>query len=290
MLNETKRDLTQLARKLVRPYEQYSIDELANAYCEAVDSGNEHLKDIYISALILRFWYTIDKMYTTNTVAPSLEHEDFFWWLYEAIEYACKYRGWRDETKKLNAQQCINKCIETIKLQKYYDMRLDKRKVMNNCISLETPAGGEDSEGATRTLGHMLESEDDLEDIAADYAAIALVQSYINRNKIVEAILLDNIAFNDVQRHTKKVIKTTNLDGEDFRYTEHSSEFWPYRLIQIVSKLPETYKEDFLTRYTISEEKLDAVLTVVDKANNQKLYRYLDKTLTELRGSCPLLA
>ena len=111
MLNETKRDLTSWARQLTKPYESYSIDELADAYCEAVDTDNEQLKNVYISALILRFWYTIDKMYKSNTVAPCLEYEDFFWWLYEAIEYACKYRGWKDPTKKLNAQQCINKCI-----------------------------------------------------------------------------------------------------------------------------------------------------------------------------------
>ena len=283
MLNETKRDLTIQARKLIRPYEQYSIDDLANAYCDAVDNGNETLKDIYISALILRFWYTIDKMHNANTVAPSLEHEDFFWWLYEAIEYACKYRGWRDTTKKLNAQQCINKCIETIKLQKYYDLRLDKRKVVNHCCSLDAPISGDDDE-ASKSIGDMLESEERLDDHSAD-DAILLVQSYINRNKIIEAILLDNIAFNDVQRHFKKTIKTKTVEGEDLRYVEHSSEFWPYRLVQIVSKLPESYKREFLSKYTISEEKLDAVLEVVDKANNQKLYRYLDRTLAELRTS-----
>jgi uncharacterized protein YktA (UPF0223 family) len=283
MLNETKRDLTFLARKLVKPYEQYSIDELADAYCEAVDTGNEPLKDIYISALILRFWYTIDKMHNSNTVAPSLDHEDFFWWLYEAIEYACKYRGWRDATKKLNAQQCINKCIETIKLQKYYDLRLDKRKVVNHCCSLDAPISGDDDD-ASKSLSDVLESEERLDDhSAAD--AILLVQSYINRNKIIEAILLDNIAFNDVQRHFKKTIKAKAAEVEDYRYVEHSSEFWPYRLVQIVSKLPESYKREFLNRYTISEEKLDAVLEVVDKANNQKLYRYLDRTLAELRTS-----
>ena len=66
MLRETKRDLTNQARRLMKPYELYSIDELADAYCDAVDTGNEALKDIYISALILRFWYTIDKMYTPH--------------------------------------------------------------------------------------------------------------------------------------------------------------------------------------------------------------------------------
>ena len=284
MLQDTKKDLVFHARKLAKPYEQYSIDELANAYCDATDAGDEVLKNVYISALILRFWYTIDKMHNSNTVAPSLEYEDFFWWLYEAIEYACKYRGWRDETKKLNAQQCINKCIETIKLQKYYDMRLDKHKAVNHCCSIDAPiAGGDDD--ASKSLADVIECEDSLEDMTAGYAAISLVQSYIDRNKIIEAILLDNIAFNDVQRHFKRTVKVTNHDGEQTRYAEHSSEFWAYRLIQIVSKLPAGYKAEFLHKYNISDEKLTAVLEVIEKANNQKLYRYLDRTLTELRAT-----
>lgn len=283
MLNDTKRDLTFLARKLVKPYEQYSIDELADAYCDAVDNNDEALKNIYISALILRFWYTIDKMYKSNTVAPSLEYEDFLWWLYEAIEYACKYRGWRDPSKNLNAQQCINKCIDTIKLQKYYDLRLDKRKVVNHTCSLDAPLGG-DGDDASKTIGDMLEAEGECDDHSAD-DIVYLVQSYIDRNKIIEAILIDNIVNNDVQKHFKKTVKTTTADGETIRYTEHSSEFWPYRLIQIVSKLPDTYKSYFLEKYNISEEKLTAILDVIDRANNQKLYRYLDKTLAELRVS-----
>ena len=278
MLNDTKRDLTFLARQLVKPYEQYSIDELADAYCDAVDSGNETLKNIYISALILRFWYTIDKMYTSNTVAPSLEHEDFFWWLYEAIEYACKYRGWRDEAKKLNAQQCINKCIDTIKLQKYYNLRLDKNKTVNFTVSMDAPIGGEGDDQA-KTVGDMLEAEESWDDHSKD-DVILLVQSYINRDKIIEAILIDNIAFNDVQRYYKKTVKTDST-----KYTEVSSEFWPYRLVQIVSKLPEEYKWDFLHKYRISEEKLDAVLGYVDKVNNQRLYRLLDRTLADLRAT-----
>ena len=278
MLHDTKRDLTLMARKLVKPYESYSIDELADAYCNAVDSNNEMLKDIYISALVLRFWHKIDKMYKSNTVAPSLEHEDFFWWLYEAIEYACKYRGWRDESKKLNAQQCINKCIDTIKLQKYYNLRLDKNKTVNFTVSMDAPVGG-DSDDKAMTVGDMLEAEETWDDHSTD-DVVMLVQSYINRDKIIEAIMIDNIAFNDVQRWYKQTVKT-----ESGKYTEVSSEFWAYRLVQILSKLPEEYKWDFLHKYRISEEKLDAVLSYVDKVNNQRLYRLLDKCLADLRAT-----
>ena len=286
MLNETKRDLTICARRLAQPYESYSIDELADAYCDAIDTNNSTLKDIYISALILRFWSKIDKMYKSNTVAPCLEYEDFFWWLYEAIEYACKYRGWKDPTKKLNAQQCINKCIETIKLQKYYNLRLDKNKTVNYCTSMDAPVcGGEGDE--TKTLGETLESEEYVDDHSTE-DVMMLVQHYLDNNKVIEAILIDAIAFNDVQRHFKKVVKTTTTEGEPYKYTEHSSEFWPYKLIQIVSKLPSTYKSTFMKRYNISEEKLTAVLDTINKSPNTKLYKYLDKTLAELKVSYAL--
>ena len=69
------------------------------------------------------------------------------------------------------------------------------------------------------------------------------------------------------------------------KYTEHSSEFWPYRLIQLVSKLPNTYKSYFMKRYKISEDKLTAVLDVIDRAPNQKLYRYLKSTIADLKTS-----
>jgi hypothetical protein len=223
-------------------------------------------------------------MYKANTVAPSLEYEDFFWWLYEAIEYACKYRGWRDPSKNLNAQQCINKCIDTIKLQKYYELRLDKRKVVNNSCSLDAVIG-EDQDTGNKSLADILESEDNLEDCYIDDDAVLLVQSYINRNKIIEAILLDNIAFNDVQKHFRRVVKKHTAEGKSSRYIEHSSEFWPYKLIQIINKLPDTYKSYFMKRYTISEEKLTAILEAIKKANNQKLYKYLYRTLSELRTS-----
>jgi uncharacterized protein YktA (UPF0223 family) len=283
MLNETKRDLTFQARKLVKPYENYTIDELADAYCDAIDSNNEVLKNIYISALLLRFWSKIDKMYKSNTVAPSLEYEDFYEWLYEAIEYACKYRGWKDTAKKLNAQQCINKCIETIKLQKYYNLRLDKNKTVNYCTSIDAPISGE-GDDAAKTVGDMLESDAPTYDSGTE-DVMMLVQSYIDSNKIIEAILIDNIVFNDVQKHYKRVVKTTDAEGETLRYTEHSSEFWPYKLVQIVSKLPATYKNSFMNRYRVSEKKLSAILDVIHGSTNQKLYRYLDKTLSELRTS-----
>jgi hypothetical protein len=146
---------------------------------------------------------------------------------------------------------------------------------------MDTPLGDESG----KTIGDILESEETCESAYADDDAILLIQGYINRNKIIEAILLDNIAFNNVQRYSKKTIKTTNSNGDAIKYVEYSSEFWAYKLVQIVSKLPSTYKNSFMTRYHIAEDKLTSVLETIECANNQKLYKYLRNCLDELRVS-----
>jgi hypothetical protein len=110
-------------------------------------------------------------------------------------------------------------------------------------------------------------------------------QPIIAITKIIEAIIIDSIAFNDVQRHFKKTVKTKNYKGEDIKYVEHSSEFWPYKLVQIVSKLPEEYKTEFMRKYNVAEDKLTAVLDALKTVNNQKIYKYLAKTLDELKVS-----
>jgi hypothetical protein len=147
---------------------------------------------------------------------------------------------------------------------------------------MEDPVCGGASD-EIQTLADILESDEVVDDFSSD-DAMTLVQNYINRNKIIEAIIIDSIAFNDVQKHFKKTIKTTNAAGDKYKYVEHSSEFWPYRLVQVVSKLPKSYKKSFMTKYSISEEKLTSVLDALGKVNNQKIYKYLYKTLDELKA------
>jgi hypothetical protein len=143
---------------------------------------------------------------------------------------------------------------------------------------MDSPIGG-DGDDKAKTIADMLETEETWDDHSAD-DVILLVQNYINRDKIIEAIMIDNIAFNDVQRYFKQTIKT-----ESGKYTEISSEFWPFKLVKIINELSAEYKDTFMEKYKISEEKLDSVLAYLDKVNNQRIYRLLERTLSDLRAS-----
>jgi hypothetical protein len=254
------------------------IQVMADGYCVAKDTNNERDKNMYVAGLMLRFWYQINKLKVRSPI-QGLDYMDFMGWLFEAIEYACKYRKWQNPANKVNAQQCINQCVETIRVQKYYDLNLQKNKVNVNTYSLDSVAPNE--EDAPSLLETLVDEDSEYRAnyIESSYAAYSLVQHCIDKKKIVEAIILDTIAFNDVQKVTKKTVKSVDSMGNPVKYTQRSSEFWPFRCVQILSNLPEDYSKYFHKHYKVVEAEFEAALSTIRNANNQKLYRYLSKTL-----------
>lgn len=266
--------------ELLGDYKSMSIEELANGFCKAMDEEDEFNKDLYCAALMLRFWHNIKKLYVSSP-GIGLEKEDFCSWLGEAIMYACKpnYRAWQKPEKNCNAQQAINKCISTIRLQHYYEYNLDKHKSNFRPLQLDSPFNDEDETTLIDTICDESYRVGDYKS-TKDYDVI---QKFLNNKKIVEAIVIDNIANQDPFRHDKKVFKEKNEDEEEVKYTEYYTEFWPYKLVQILSNLPQDYFEYFSKKYTIPEKDLQAALGAVKKANNQKLYKYVDKALADLK-------
>lgn len=257
------------------------IQLMIDRYCEAKDNNDERRKNMYIAGLMLRFWYVISKLKERSPIS-GLDYSDFMAWLYESIEYACKYRKWQDPANKVNAQQCINQCIETIRMQKYYDLNLQKNKANVNTYSLEASI---DDDGKTTLLDTLIDEESMERDrmVEGNDAACELIQRCINQKQLVEAIILDTIAFNDVQKVTKTVVKGVDDEGNSYKHTRSTSEFWPYKCVQILSNLPDDYAEYFSSHYRVISQELEAAIAAIKKANNQKLYKFLDKTLTSTR-------
>lgn len=264
------------------------IDLMATRYCEALDSGDERAKNKYIAGLMMRFWNAVGKI-LMKSPNIQLEYDDIVMWLYEAIEYACKYRAWLDPEKPnvKHAQQAINQCIETIRLQHYYDLNLDKHKANYGASSLEYDYNeGSQGEGKT-TFGDILVDENDRDDTEAnlsDYNVRMLVQGYINKKKLVEAIILDTIAFNDVYKVTRKVVKKTDSTGELQKHTEVYKEFWPFRCVQVLSTLPVDYDKYFSKKYKLNPVEFEAALNTIRGATNQKLYKFLSRTLEDAKS------
>ena len=108
---------------------EYDIDILANNYVDAIDNNDDVNKDLYFSALVVRYWHMI--LYYKNKSA-GVDVEDIFSWVCDGIQKACKYRGWLKDSKLIgkrrSAEKCINKAIDSVRAQFYVLSNAQKRK------------------------------------------------------------------------------------------------------------------------------------------------------------------
>ena len=268
-----------LCAKQIDNYEKLTVNELADGYCDATDNGQEDLRDAYYSALVLRFWYKINKLYSEN-LTLNLDKTDYFDWISNAILMACNKdaRAWRTN-KSLNAQQVINQVLSTrFVAAAYYDSNLQKNQGKLNTMSLDDYVG---DEGDGITVGDMV--ADDTNPHAED-EAISVIQNFIDANKIVEAIIFDNIAFKDCYKHEQKVIREKNSAGENIKYTKHISSFWPFKLVKELNTLDIEYGRYFISTYSVSPTIFKAGIEAIQKANNQKKYKMIGAALKELES------
>lgn len=264
------------AALLPESYEKMDITVMADRFNEARKNNDEYNKNIYAAGLMLRFWFAV-KNYEEKSPNIGLETDDYAAWLYEAIVYACDYDAWHHGKAK-NAQQAINKAIETIRLQHYALENMDKRKANYGTVSLDQPIDDE----SKATVGDRFEddiSREDFEEFQSREMVQNTVQTLLDNDKMVEAIILDTIACQDVYKETKRVVHGEDEEGNPYKYTRKSYSFWPFKCIQFLSNLPDNFAQYFYDKYEVSAPALVTVIDKLRKANNQKLYKYLDLSL-----------
>lgn len=282
MLNILRNDLLNAARRLPKAYESYKIDELATGYVKATEDQNEGDRDMYYSAVVLRFWYLIDRIYQKDRTLLA-DHSEAFEVLVDGINLAFSYKGWLIPEKHINAQQCIQQAILTVRRRRYYEANLDKHKVnfSANRMSLDAKMNDDNEDSWIDALS---DQDDQYAKIDADLETNILIQSCIDDKKIVQAIIMDTIAYNDCEKVIKKTHRYVDSEtGKEHRRSVVSHEFWPYRLVQLLGALPEDYADYFSNKYDIKAEELDAALERVRRSSNPKLYKFVDHTLDDLR-------
>lgn len=243
---------------------------------------DSHLRDLCAAGLMCRYW----SVFTKEKVGFEEEYDTKISYGWEAIEYALKYKAWQNPEKKVNADQAVKQCIHTIFLQHNYDANLAKHKASYVSDSLDVEMSDIYGGDSKVTLGDTLVDEDDLASRAYDEGsetARSIVQLYIDKKKLVEAIILDTIAFNETEKVTKKTVLVTDSEGKQVKQTQTYKEFWPFRAVQLLSKLPTSYSDYFGNTYNVNPVEFDKALATVRAATNQKLYRYLSKTLEDAK-------
>ena len=162
----------------------YDIDFLANKYVEAVDNNDEVEKDLYFSALVIRYWHMI--LYYKNK-SIGVDVEEIFSWICDGIQKACKYRGWLKDPKLIgktrSAEKCINKAIDSVRAQFYVLSNAQKR---NQEFSNESKVFLDSLE--EREQETYLSVEDRFYPVDVD-----IVQSLLRERQYLEAVVIDLI-------------------------------------------------------------------------------------------------
>ena len=101
---------------------------------------------------------------------------------------------------------------------------------------------------------------------------------------------MDIIAFGDAEKITKHVKYGVDENGEKVKYTTYTREFWKFKAVQILSNLSDDYQRYFVDNYLVNTSALDSALNMLKKANNQKLYKEIEKSLTYARSTLKAFA
>ena len=283
MLEMLKESLKASASLLPKSYKEYSVDELMDMLCKAVDEHDEFMLDTAFSGVMLHYIPFVVKLCKEHCRPLKLDPDDIATWMSGAIMMATepKNRKWQDKNSKSHAGTYIIQILNTrFKAAAYYESNLAMHKANYNTIDLDAEI--ENSDGNTVTRLDLLES--DLPTPAEQFNDTnSIIQSLLDDNKIVEAIITETIAYNDCVKTNKKTVVDTDAEGNETKRTLVTTSFWPFKVVKILSNLPVNYAETFEASYNVDKNKLQIGIDKIKNSNNQKLYDYLEKTQNYLR-------
>lgn len=296
-------------------YQSMSKLELANGYCEAENASDEIKRSQYWAALMLRYWYRIYE-WMKNSSSCKLQLEDFVNWLNDALYIAFYYRSWWWEYEavvrhgkliewKLDengnkipnehywkidaaaADRSINYFLNAQRGREYQALNKDLRKsnVLYDSLDESVEVCGDlalEQSGATSDFDHLNSIKD-------------LVRKFIAQNRSLEAMIIDGIAyhssFKEIRHELPELVEDPEnplpFKREKFSY-EH--EFCPRLLVKHLSTIDENFMETyFKPTYDLDEDTCQEIFRKLKDANNNKLYRYIKKTLINIREDKELL-
>lgn len=269
----------------------YDITELANGYCKAIDERNELKKSQYISALMVRYWHMVVYAWKKSE-GLRVDIEDIAMWIYDAIAKAAEYRSWQDVTKYISqdpkgAEKVINQCITSVCINNRKLLKRNERKINHLTYSLNALLPGSDTKSPSTTLTYLdvISGEPD-----AYSTCDGIVQRYIDKGKVISAIILDNIMYFDSvidTYYTTPGLKT-NSEGVLVPVKEHHTEkkFSQSKLIETLKSMnKDKYTEYFKDVYMVDDTELSGAIDTILSMKKTALRARIHGLLTRMKRS-----
>lgn len=231
---------------------------------ECIRKENTADYDIYISALLYRYWGLIAKFYSmsTNLATP----EDCYSWLIDSIMYALNHRQWENPESAIyndpkGPDKVINRCMKSSRLIFYQFQNRKKRKKEYQYVSIES-------------LKEELNSDCiDIEDESSRFDDSSfdipfLIEQTFRKKEYFLAFLLDCICIEDV-----------------FDFTEGYTQFNLKRLSKYFRKIDIDYVKYFSKKYNIEYDLVYQAAILAKNVPDSKLTAKIEDTLLRLKHS-----
>jgi len=317
-LDEVKRNCELEAELLKidgRGYQELTKNELGNGYCDwdeissktkdpAEEQRAEIMKSRYWAAILLRYWYKIPK-WILESASLKLPAVEFFDWLNDSLHDAFYYRSWRPlrraKPNDPNSEWIQNPQYNTMdsnvfdrsvnffcgarRGKEYQAANKDKRKANVAATSIDKTFDED---------GYSILDREGLSTKGSGYDGIrSLINLFLEENKVVEAVILDTIAYGDsVKEDKSKVDRTivnpeTNEEETETNY-RFSHQFNERKVVKQINDINEKYFTDYFNKeYKVKDYK--PILEKIKSLTNGKLYKEIEKTLMSIKQSPELL-
>lgn len=270
----------------------------------------EMLRSAYYSALMLRYWYKIFE-WQKNSYTLNLDPTDFVDWLSDSLYVAFYYRMWRYEYQAIvkegkfieykldkngnkipnlyyyiidpNApDKIINRCCGSMRGRVFQFHNKDKRKIDIQTYSLDSMID-EEGDYAINYSGAYTE-----DNRPYTHGAYSLVQMLLDRGETLEALIVDSIAYQDTFKKQKTTIikkEINNETGEEIKIKDVAvyNMFDPRKLVKHLNTIGEEFIYLFCQNYQITNTIGNTLLTNLKSLSNVKLYKIIEKTLSEIK-------
>lgn len=278
------------------------------------------LKSAYFSALMLRYWYKIFE-WMQNSNSLNLTSDEFVNWLSHSLYVAFYYRMWRYEYKaevkegkfidwkydeegnrienpyyyiKDNSavDKIINRCCLSMRGRVYQFHNKDKRRINVQSLSIEKMM----EEAGDAFIDDLNDFNiDTYEDVPKSFQGIyQLVTTLLQRDEGIEALIVDGIANRDSFKTSLRKETEVQVDeetGEEYEDEKQIREeiFNERKLVHHLTSINKTFMRKFCEEYSVGVEQADLLYNKLQELSNYKLYKYIKKTLLEIKEKPELL-
>lgn len=290
---------------LLGDYKLLTVNELANGYCDADESNDNDKLNQYYSALLLHYIGAVHK-WKVSCASLNVSTEDLLTWLHEALSDAFYYRSWRKKRhdhqaeKKTNYKQKVwmdnpqyvedpnaadksfHYFIGAKRGKEYQAANKDKRKTNTQTYSVE----GQTDENGDCALDYM-----GCISVAPQIdGSKELIKYLLLKNKTIEALVLDGIINGDSFKDKKVVTyrQTQDSQGRDInkKFITQKGAFDKRKLVKHLTNIDQEYMSKiFCPTYSMSLQDGKTLFEKLKTISNGRLYKYIDKTLIEIRDN-----